>query len=243
MASGCRSFMRPGEPAPLVASGLQYGYRRSGQTLIIGNATFEIPAGRIVAIVGANGAGKSTLLKTILGLLRPLDGSLTIGGLTPDAHRQKHGIGYLPEYMNLPGAWTGRGLLAMTVANAGMHAAEDLTVAMDVAGIDFDLQQSVRTMSKGMRQRIALTMALLPLPNLLLLDEPEAGLDPAQRVLLRERIRSFAASSRTVIIASHDVSGICQIADQIYLMRDEKLEPVASSDLNDPSLLLRLFGT
>jgi len=237
-----QAAIRCGNAGALVATGLKYGYRRTGREQVIGTADFEIPPGRIVAIVGPNGAGKSTLLRTIIGLLRPLAGTLTIGGLSPDAHRRQHGIGYLPEQMNLPANWTARGLLAMVAAHTGSRAAEDLPTAVEIAGIDFDPGKRVQEMSKGMRQRVALAMALLPLPDLLILDEPEAGLDPAQRVLLRGRLREFAATSRTILVASHDVNGIGQIADQVFLMRDGGIEPVTHEQLLDPALLLQLFS-
>src|SRR5262245_14387124 len=191
----------------LIGSDLVTGFATARTKRIVTRANFQIEAGTIAALIGPNGAGKTTLLRTVLGLLPTIAGSLSIDGLSQHNYRARFGIGYLPEGLTFPNAWSARGLFALAI-KAGRARAADLTRAIELAGIDFDTRQPLGQMSKGMRQRIGLALALLPLPGLLLLDEPEAGLDPAQRLFLRDRLRAFASEGRIVLVTSHDVTGI-----------------------------------
>jgi ABC-2 type transport system ATP-binding protein len=159
--------------------------------------------------------------------------------------RARDGIGFLPENLNLPPEWSAKGLLAMAALAAGDSAHEDIDRALELAGVDFDRRMRVAVMSKGMRQRLGLAMTLVPLPRLLILDEPEAGLDPAQRVLLRERMRAFAhaGTGRIVLLATHDVSSLVAMADDAFIVRNGRLEEVLVNELSDPRRIVELFST
>ena len=229
-------------PFNLVARDLATGYRKLRSQTVVTRASFQVDAGTVVALVGPNGSGKSTLLHTVMGLIPTLAGTVTIGGLAPGDYRLRHGIGYLAEGMTLPDAWTPRGMIALTALSTGRGAEAAIPAALDVGGIDFDLTRPIRELSKGMRQRLLLALTLIPLPHLLLLDEPEAGLDPAQRIVLRDRLRRFARDQRIVIAASHDVSGLSAIADQTYFMSRGSMQLIEPSDLSSPERLVELFG-
>lgn len=224
------------------ASGLVTGYHSDSAARRITRTDFTWRAGRIIALVGPNGVGKTTLLRTVIGLLRPLDGEVRIGGLPVAEYRAARGIGYLPEALDLPESWTGLGLLALAAGGGVRPWDRGLDEAVAMAGIDFPLAQPVRSMSKGMRQRLALALALVTGPQLLLLDEPEAGLDPGQRLRLRDRVRRMAADGRLVVVASHDVSGLCSIADEAYLLREEGMSSIATADLQDPDKISQMFA-
>jgi ABC-type multidrug transport system ATPase subunit len=223
------------------ADGLVTGYHTSDIERAITTADFTWRAGRIVALIGPNGAGKSTLLRTLVGILPPIAGSLHIDDLPVAEYRRTRGIGYLPEALTLPVDWTGVGLLALGTAGSQHNWDRQVADALSTAGVDFSLDVRVGAMSKGMRQRLALALTLLPSPQLLLLDEPEAGLDPAQRLGLRERMQTFARSGRLVVVASHDVSGLCSIADDVWLVQGDGLLGVDPADLRDPIKLSQLF--
>ncbi len=230
-------------PLKLIARDLTTGYRALRTERVVTRASFAVEPGTIVALVGPNGSGKSTLLHTLIGLIPPLAGSVSIGGLSPVEYRRSHGIGYLAEGITLPDDWSGHGLLALTALASGGNAPASIPHALRIAGVDFDLACAIRKLSKGMRQRLTLALTLMPLPSLLLLDEPEAGLDPAQRIGLRDRIRAFAREDRIVIVASHDISGLSQIADHTYLMTNGVMQRLDPADLADPERVLRLFAT
>ena len=228
------------EPVDVIAEELVTGYKRWGKPRVVTRASFDIPRGSVVALVGPNGSGKTTLLRTLIGLLPPLGGTVRIGGAAPIAYRTQCGVAYLPEALQLPEAWTGRGLLLL--AAHGTRASVDaINVALESASVDFDIAQPVGSMSKGMRQRLALAIALIPRPRLILLDEPEAGLDPAQRIALRKQLRELGAQGCTVIIASHDVAGLNAVADRCYMFADSNLKQLTMQELADPELLVALF--
>jgi ABC-2 type transport system ATP-binding protein len=227
--------------AVVAAIDVHTGYARRRRPHTVTRASFAFQAGSVVALIGPNGCGKTTMMKTLIGLIPPLQGTLTIAGRSPVDYRRQVGLGYLPEGLVLPGAWSGRGLLALMTVAANARGTAHVSSALQLAHIDFDLEQPVASLSKGMRQRLALALALTPMPDLLLLDEPEAGLDPAQRIQLRRNIREFASSGRTVVIASHDVSGLCLSADQVYLLSEQHLQRLEPSELSDASRVLHLF--
>ena len=242
MACVCRWCRLRDSPFSLVARDLTTGYRRVRSQTVVTRASFQVDAGTVVALVGPNGSGKSTLLHTVMGLIPTLSGTVSIGGLAPGDYRLRHGIGYLAEGMTLPDAWTPRGMIALTALSTGRGAETAIPAALEAGGIDFDLTRPIRELSRGMRQRLLLALTLIPLPRLLLLDEPEAGLDPAQRIVLRDRLRRFARDQRIVIAASHDVSGLSAIADQTYFMSRASMQLIEPSDLSSPERLVELFG-
>jgi ABC-2 type transport system ATP-binding protein len=208
---------------------------------VVTHATFQIDSGTIAAVVGTNGSGKTTLLRTLVGLLPALSGSITFAGQPVAQYRTARGIGYLPEALGLHPAWSVRGLLRMA-AFAARVGDDQIAEAVELAGIDFDLDQPVVRLSKGMRQRCALAMTLIPVPELLLLDEPEAGLDPGQRIRLRDRIRELARGGRIIVIASHDISGVCSVADQTFLLTGGRMRLLSAAELADPARIVALFA-
>jgi ABC-type multidrug transport system ATPase subunit len=240
-ASEQRLSVSPINAGALTARDLATGYRSRGNPEVITRANFVIEQGTVAAVIGANGSGKTTLLKTMVGLLPPLEGTITLGQSTVAEHRLLHGIGYLPEALAFHRTWTVGDLLELTAfsARAGYQEIMD---ACRFAEVDFDMQQPVEKLSKGMRQRLGLAMALLPVPALLLLDEPEAGLDPGQRIRLRDRMRELAAKGCIIVIASHDVSGICSVADLKFLLAGGEMKLVGDAELSDPARLVQLFA-
>ncbi len=225
----------------LDAAGLAAGYRTRAQPPVITRATFRIEPGTIAAVLGTNGSGKTTLLRTLVGLLPPVSGTVMLGDSTIADQRARHGIGYLPETLTFNPAWTVSDLLQLTAFSARADVAS-VTEACRLARLDFDRHMRIAQLSKGMRQRVGLAMSLIPVPALLLLDEPEAGLDPAQRIGLREHVRELASSGCIVLIASHDVAGICDVADQRFLLSNGTMTAVTRDELSDPAKVLKLFA-
>src|SRR5688500_1431432 len=212
------------DPVDVIAENLVTGYRNWRGGRVVTRASFSIPAGMVVALVGPNGSGKTTLIRTLVGLLSPREGSVRVGQSEPTAYRNRCGVGYLPEALQLPESWTGRGLLLLAAQGAGRAGLDSLDAALHTACVDFDVRQPIGRLSKGMRQRLALALLLIPRPNLIVLDEPEAGLDPAQRIALRTRLRDLSVEGCTVIIASHDVTALGAIAGRSYLFVDTMLK-------------------
>lgn len=202
-------------PARVTAADLAVGYR-AGEP-ILRELTLDVAPGEVMAVVGPNGAGKTTLFRTLLGVLPPLTGEAAISGLSPAGYRATHGVGYLAEDTAMPTGWSCDGILALAATAAGPDA--DVEAACELAGVDYPTRRLAEKLSKGMRRRLALAVALVGRPGLLFLDEPEAGLDPGQRIRLRGKVEELAATT-TVLVASHDLGELAVMSDRVLLIGD-----------------------
>jgi len=203
-------------PAELRLQDLEVGYRKGRP--VVGGLSLDIVPGEVLAVVGPNGSGKTTLFRTLLGVLAPIGGQASVSGATPGQYRSGHGVGYLAEDTALPPGWTCDGLLTLAAAAAGPGS--DIDRACRLAGVDYDTGVLVDKLSKGMRRRLALAMALMRPTGLLFLDEPESGLDPGQRIRLRRRIEEIRGQS-TILVASHDLGELAMMSDRVLLI-DQK---------------------
>lgn len=201
------------EPAELKLQDLDVGYLK-GRPVLAGLSTYIVP-GEVLAVVGPNGSGKTTLFRTLLGVLAPLGGQVSVSGVAPVAYRRVHGVGYLAEDTALPPGWTCDGLLVLAAAAAGPGA--DPERARRLAGVDYETDGLVDKLSKGMRRRLALAIALMRPTALLFLDEPESGLDPGQRIRLRRRIEEVRGDM-TILVASHDLGELAMMSDRVLLI-------------------------
>lgn len=218
-------------PARLKADSLDTGYK--ADTPILRSLTLDVAPGEVLAVVGPNGAGKTTLFRTLLGLLPPLAGSVTISGSSPRAYRTSQGVGYLAEDTVMPPGWSSDGILALAAAAVGPGADPD--GACELAGVDFPTNRLAEKLSKGMRRRLGLAVALVGRPGLLFLDEPEAGLDPRQRVRLRGKVEELAATT-TVLVASHDLGELAVMSHRVLFINDGQtriVEPPAGGFTRD----------
>ena len=198
--------------------------RRYGERLALSGVTVSVPPGATLAVLGANGAGKTTLLRVLAGLLRPHGGSARVLGAELPRERWKvpGKVGFLGHEPLLYRELSGR-------ENLGYHAALHQTGAERVeeviaaVGMESRADEPVRDLSRGMVQRLAVARAVLHDPELLLLDEPRAGLDPAAAELLEPLIGR--ASGRTRVLVSHDVEGALAESDLALGLRAGRPAP------------------
>jgi ABC-2 type transport system ATP-binding protein len=201
----------------------------------------------VTALLGPNGAGKTTLLRAIGGLTRPSQGTVTIFG---EPVRQNTGlyrrIGYMPEHESVYDFLTGRQFVELGARLQGVRDVDAaVTRAIETVDLLGDQDRKLRGYSRGMRQRMRLAATLVHDPPLLVLDEPLSGTDPAQRLHLRDVIRGLAAEGRTILVSSHILEEVDDLADRIHLMVSGKL--AASGDyrairlkLNDRPFVVRI---
>ncbi len=201
------------EPVEVRLRDLDIGYRRDRP--VLRGLSVEVVPGEVLAVVGPNGSGKTTLFRTLLGVLPAIGGRATVSGADPAEYRRRHGVGYLAEDTALPPGWTCDGLLTLAAAAAGSRAS--IERACRLAGVDYDTGGLVDALSKGMRRRLALAIALMRPTALLFLDEPESGLDPGQRIRLRRRIEEIRGRI-TIMVASHDLGELAMMSDRVLLM-------------------------
>ena len=196
--------------------------KRFGANQVLDGIDLVLSPGRITAVVGPNAAGKSTLIKCILGLTRPDAGSISVGGKPIDeGGAYRAGIGYMPQIARFPENITGRELIDMIVSLRGADAPrEDL---IDTLELRPHLLKPLRTLSGGTRQKLNAVVAFLFRPPVLILDEPSAGLDPVSAGFLKDRLRDERDCGTTVVLTSHVLSEIDELADDVAFLADGKI--------------------
>ncbi|WP_041776046.1 alpha/beta fold hydrolase [Blastococcus saxobsidens] len=207
-----------GEDVPLRFEGVTKAYKDG--FVAVRDLSFEVRRGQVLGLLGPNGAGKTTSLRMLMGLIRPTEGRISVFGHAagPGAPVLSR-LGSFVEGTGLQPHLSGRDNLTLYWAATG-RPAEDahMEEAIAVAGLGAALDRPVRRYSQGMRQRVAIAQAMLGLPDLLVLDEPTNGLDPPQIHAMREVLRNYAATGRTVIVSSHLLSEIEQTCSHVVVM-------------------------
>ncbi len=211
-------------PAMIEAVGLSKYY---GAFVAIENISFSIPKGQIVAFLGPNGAGKSTTMRILSGFLAPSEGSARIAGLDVASERldASRKLGYLPENGPLYDEMTPIELLDFFGSARGMNKKllksriEEVT---DLCSIGQVLEKPVGKLSRGYRQRVGLAQALLHDPEVLIMDEPTAGLDPNQIREFRANI-SQLAQTKTILVSTHILQEVEAIASRVLFVHEGRL--------------------
>jgi ABC-2 type transport system ATP-binding protein len=194
--------------------------KRFGQRTVVDQLDLEIPVGSVCGFVGPNGAGKTTTIRMLLGLIRPTAGSGTIlGGDLQHPESYLRRVGALIESPAFYPSLSGRDNLLALARLDGIPREVVSTVLSRVGLLERSLDQ-YRTYSLGMKQRLGLAAALLPSPDLLILDEPTNGLDPAGIVEMREIIRSLAEDGMAIFISSHLLAEIEHICEHLVMISD-----------------------
>ncbi len=200
---------------------------RSGQR-VLKDVSFSLEQGEVHALLGGNGAGKSTTLLTFLGFLTPASGSAQVQGRTvgENVGAARRAIAYLPEAATLYGHLNAYENLLYFLSLAGTDNTHRpaLDAALDRVALQAEARQArMQTYSKGMRQKVAIALAILREAPILLLDEPTSGLDPAAIDDFNRLVRELAEGGRTVLLVTHDVYGACHVADRIHLLHRGEL--------------------
>jgi ABC-2 type transport system ATP-binding protein len=194
--------------------------KRFGAVTALDHLSFEIPAGRLTGFLGPNGAGKTTSFRTALGLTRMNSGVIDILGMRvgrDDAKIVKR-VGAVVEDPGLHGALTARDNLRVAARELG-RGEEHVDELLELVGLTENAKRKVAGFSKGMRQRLGVAAALVGDPEVLLLDEPLDGLDPAGQVAFKEELRRMVdAGGKTIVVSSHDLADIEQLADHVVVI-------------------------
>ncbi|HEX6300748.1 MAG TPA: ABC transporter ATP-binding protein [Acidimicrobiia bacterium] len=196
-------------------------HKRYGRTRALRGLDFQIPSGQLTGFLGPNGAGKTTTFRAVLGLTRPDRGDIEVLGFPVPAGLPEivKRIGVIVEEPGLVKSLNGRTNLAVAADTLGFghERIEDL---LEFVGLTADADRKAGDYSKGMRQRLALAAAMLGDPELLILDEPLNGLDPAGQHAFRARLKDLASQGKSVVVSSHDLTDIEALADYVVVINE-----------------------
>lgn len=204
--------------------------KRYGRSLALADVSLTVPEGCVFALLGENGAGKSTLIKLLLDLAEPDAGRLTVLGLDSQRNGEqiRRQVGYVPERPTLY-EW-------MTAAQIGWFTAGfygdgyEVNYRQLLEGFAIPANRKLKHLSKGMRAKVVLALAMAHNPKLLVLDEPTSGLDTMVRREFLESMVDQAATGRTVLLSSHQISEVERVADWVAMLHEGKLLTVARLD-------------
>lgn len=233
----------PTAPAALIT--VENIYKRYGRKSVLRGVDIQVGAGHVMALLGANGAGKSTLLRTISGLSKPDRGTITLGGVTFRAagHELRRYVGLVSHAPLLYDNLTAEENLNFFARMYDLrHPSARIEHVLRSVDLWTRRRDPVRTYSRGMIQRLAIGRAILHNPPVLLLDEPDTGLDQTSAQMLHDLIRNLGADNRAILLSTHNLDRAVEWADSVCLLVRGKIAHTAATATLDGSMLRRLYA-
>ncbi|GAA3594614.1 ABC transporter ATP-binding protein [Klugiella xanthotipulae] len=214
-------------PPPPVLTGItvQHVARSFGGVHAVRDISFTAHPGKVTALVGPNGSGKTTLILMLATLLAPDSGTITVNGIDPVTHPRavRAVMGWMPDAL---GVWSALTVRRTLLTAAKLYQLPTATIPQRVdevlnsVGLTALAEQPTHVLSRGQKQKLSLARALIHHPAVLLLDEPASGLDPEARIELRQMVRSLAAQGTTILISSHVLSELDEMADDAVFINE-----------------------
>ncbi len=203
-------------------------FKRFGGFLAVNDVSFSVRAGEITGYLGPNGSGKSTTLKMVTGLIEPTRGEILFEGvpIQSDPIAYKRRMGYVPEEPHLYSHLTGLEYLTLVAQLRDLPpkpASEKIDGLLQLFGLHSHRHLSISSYSKGMRQKLLLSAALLHNPDLILLDEPFSGLDVTSALVMRSLIRELAARGKVVVFSSHELDTVERVCSRVVILHQGKI--------------------
>ncbi len=215
---------------------INYLYKSYGKFQAVGNLTLHIPKGDLFGFVGPNGAGKTTTIRMVCGLMLPDRGDIIINGVDALTNRKeiKKQIGYVPDFFGVYDNLKVREYMDFYGSMYRMNSREIERISNDLlelVNLSDKKEAFVDTLSRGMKQRLCVARALIHNPALLVLDEPNSGLDPRARVEMKELLLNLRSMGKTIVISSHILSELSEMCNSIGIMNHGTL--VAAGRIED----------
>ncbi|MCD1267987.1 ATP-binding cassette domain-containing protein [Microbacterium sp. MEC084] len=224
---------------------------RYGDVLALDDVSLSVPAGRVTGLVGMNGSGKSTLFKTITGQLRPERGSVLLDGADPASARRRGRIGYVPQSEDVDWSFpvsvrdvVMMGRYGRTGITRRPRAADRAAVAEALERVELSAlaDRQIGQLSGGQRKRAFVARGIAQEADILLLDEPFAGVDKRSEGTIVRLLRDLAADGRTVLVSTHDLHALPELADDAVLLLHRVLFHGPVAEALRPEALARVFG-
>ena len=198
-------------------------HKKFGTNQVLQGIDLDIQRGGIFAVLGPNGSGKTTLIKSILGMVIPNSGSIKLDGKSvKNSWKYRNDIDYLPQIANFPGNLTVNELIKMIKDIRAKKDTDEIRL-IDLFKMEPFLEKKLGNLSGGMKQKVNLLLAFMFDSPLIILDEPTSGLDPISHIRLKELIQSEKAKGKTILITSHIMSFVEEIADEIVFLLEGKI--------------------
>ncbi|AHC52327.1 antibiotic ABC transporter ATP-binding protein [Sulfolobus acidocaldarius SUSAZ] len=223
----------------IVSEGITKKY---GNRVVLNSLSLTITGGEIVTLLGPNGAGKTTFVRIVLALIRPNGGKIEIFGKDPFKDKSVFSrLGYVQELPNLPPFLTGRQVLLLS-ANIKGAKRDEVDELLGVIGMVENADKQISKYSKGMVQRIAIAEALLGNPEILIMDEPNIGIDPIFNLNVRSLLNKLKKNGTLILMTSHDLEEVKKIADRLILInKGNKLFEGSTEELIKKFLGIRVI--
>jgi len=208
--------------------------KRFGETIAVSELNLEIPRGELFCFIGPNGAGKTTTIKLLTGLLKPTSGEIFIGGynIQTDHLKVKSLIGYIPDRPFLYEKLTGEEFLSFIAGLYGIKQADEkIGELLGLFGLSDYKERLIANYSHGMRQRLVFSAVLMHQPEVIIIDEPLVGLDPASSRLVKNLLKKEATKGKTIFLSTHTLSVAEEIASRIGVIHQGRL--IALGGLED----------
>ena len=216
-------------------------FKRYGNIAALNGVDLEVPRGSLYSLLGPNGAGKSTLIRTLVGLIKQDRGYIEILGLDPHSRHSEvmSRIGYVPELPSFPDFMSGEEYLRLTadLYGLGRDSRTRISEVLSLVGLERASGRKIGTYSKGMIQRLAIAQAILPDPELLILDEPLMGIDPEARIQFKDLFVGLAKKGKTMLYSSHVLEEVERISTHIAIINKGRI--VASGTREDVEAILK----
>lgn len=199
----------------------------------VNNLDLKVYDGEIFGLLGPNGSGKTTTLKTVIGLLKPTSGKITVLGYPPESNELKKQIGFMPEESYLPRYFTAKEALDFYAQIFNMKSEErmkKIDYLLDLVDLKYAQNRRIKEFSKGMMRRLTFAQAIINSPKVVFLDEPTSGLDPLGARHIKNLIRKFKEEGKTVFMTSHLLSDIEDVCDRIAIMFNGTLLKIGRID-------------
>ena len=197
-------------------------YKSFGQIQVLNDVSFDVEAGKVIAVLGPNGSGKTTILKTMLGMVIPQKGKIVFNGQRLNGqcdYRKK--IGYLPQIAQFPSNLRVKELIKMIKSVRNVPSNEEELI--ETFGLQRFLNERLGNLSGGTKQKVNIVLTFMFDSPLIILDEPTAGLDPLSLIHLKELIAKEKAAGKTFLVTTHIMSLVEELADEIIFLLEGKI--------------------
>lgn len=195
-----------------------------GKNSVLRNISLSIESGKVTAIVGPNGSGKTTLIKTILGLVRPTDGTIEVDGkIVKDDYLYRNKIGYMPQIARYPENLTGNEIISLIKSIRESNDYNDQEILSSLKLVP-EMEKPFKNLSGGTKQKISALIAFAFNPKIIILDEPTAGLDPISSSYFKDLVIKQKEQKKTIVLTSHLMNEVQELSDEIVFLLEGEIK-------------------